>query len=289
MSYRITTDSTCDLPQSYYAERDIACIGLTFRINGKEYIEGPNTGITAKEFYDALRAGEQSTTMQINTYQFMEFVEPFLQAGEDVLHVAFSSGLSGTYDSYMRGVEELKEKYPERTVRVVDSLCASLGEGLLTHYAYENWKNGLSLEDNAQWLEENKLHLCHWFTVDDLMHLHRGGRVSKTSAVMGSLLGIKPILHVDDEGHLILMSKVRGRAKSMEALADKMKETALDNVKEQAVFISHGDCEDEARKLAEIVTQKTGVKVMLINTIGAVIGTHSGPGTLALFFMGHHR
>lgn len=180
---------------------------------------------------------------QVNTYEFIDFAEPFLAAGEDVLHIAFSSGLSGTYESCARGAEELRAKYPDRKIVVVDSLAASMGEGLLVYYADENRKAGMSLDDNAKWLEENKLHLCHWFTVDDLMHLHRGGRVSKTSAVFGSLLGIKPVLHVDDEGHLILMSKVRGRDASLKALVGKMKETALSNVRDQMVFISHGDAQ----------------------------------------------
>lgn len=222
MSYRITTDSTCDMPEEFYKEHDIPYVGLCYQIEGKEYREGQEGAMSLHEFYEKLRAGIPSTTVQVNAYEFIQFAEPFLQAGEDVLHLCFSSGLSGTYASCVQGAQELQEKYPARTIRVVDSLAASMGEGLLLYYAEENRKAGMSLEDNVKWLEDNRLHLCHWFTVNDLMHLHRGGRVSKASAIFGSLLGIKPVLHVDDEGHLILMSKSRGRLASIEALAAKM-------------------------------------------------------------------
>lgn len=289
MSYRITTDSTSDLPRSFLQERDIPCVGLAFQLDGQEYREDENLQLTMTEFYNALRGGKMSSTMQVNTFEFLSFVEPFLAAGEDVLHICFSSGLSGTYASVVAGAQELKEKYPERKLVVVDSLAASLGEGLLVYYADENRKKGMTLEENARWLEENKLHLCHWFTVDDLMFLHRGGRVSKTSAVLGSLLGIKPVLHVDDEGHLIMMSKARGRQASIQALVKKMKETAIGDVKEQTIFICHGDCMDDAKKLEEMVRSEMGCHTFLINYTGTVIGSHSGPGTLALFFLGSHR
>lgn len=289
MSYRITTDSTADLPMEFLQERQIESIGLTFQIDGQEYTEGPGMKITIKEFYDGLRNGKMASTMQVNTFAFVSFVEPFLAAGEDVLHICFSSGLSGTYASAMQAVEELKEKYPERKLVVVDSLAASLGEGLLVHYAYENKKAGMSLEENVKWLEDNKLHLCHWFTVDDLMFLHRGGRVSKASAVLGSLIGIKPVLHVDDEGHLIMMSKVRGRQASIAALMKKMKETGNSDIKDQTIFISHGDCVEDAKKLEELIRKEIGCKTFLINYVGTVIGSHSGPGTLALFFLGSKR
>ena len=289
MSYRITTDSTSDLPQSFVKERDIPAVGMGFQLDGQEYREDENLTLTMPEFYAALREGKMSSTMQVNTFEFVSFVEPFLAAGEDVLHICFSSGLSGTYASVAAGAEELKEKYPERRLIVVDSLAASLGEGLLVYYADENRKKGMSLEENARWLEENKLHLCHWFTVDDLMFLHRGGRVSKTSAVLGSLLGIKPVLHVDDEGHLIMMSKVRGRQAAIQALVKKMKETAIGDVKEQTIFICHGDCMEDAKKLEELVRSEMGCRTFLIGYTGTVIGSHSGPGTLALFFLGSHR
>lgn len=289
MSYRITTDSTCDLPQSFYDERGIDYVGLSFILAGEEYQEGPDLKLTPKEFYDELRHGGSSSTQQVNAFQFKAFVEPFLQAGEDVLHIAFSSGLSGTYASCVQGAEELREQYPDRKLIVIDSLAASMGEGLLVYYADENRKAGLSIEENAQWLLDNRLHLCHWFTVDDLMFLHRGGRVSKASAILGSMVGIKPVLHVDDEGHLILMSKSRGRQSSLQALANKMKETATGDLSEQMVFISHGDCKEDAEKLATMLKKEFGIHKFLIHTIGAVIGSHSGPGTVALFFLGSHR
>ena len=289
MSYRITTDSTCDMPREFYTEHSIPCVGLGFQINGKEYREGSEDCMPIHDFYEALRGGAQSTTMQVNTYDFIDFVEPYLQAGEDVLHLCFSSGLSGTYESVERGAAELREKYPDRTILVVDSLAASMGEGLLLYYAQMHKEAGLTIQENATWLEDNNLHLCHWFTVDDLMHLHRGGRVSKASAIFGSLLGIKPVLHVDDEGHLILMSKSRGRQGAMEALAAKMKETVNDDVSDQMILISHGDCLEDAEKLKAIVQQVTGARHFMLHTIGTVIGSHSGPGTLALFFLGKHR
>ena len=288
MSYRITTDSTADLPQEFLNERGIAYVGLAFQIGGEEYREGPDLKMTSKEFYDQLRAGTPASTVQVNTYEFIDFAEPFLAAGEDVLHIAFSSGLSGTYESCARGAEELRAKYPERKIVVVDSLAASMGEGLLVYYADENRKAGMSLDDNAKWLEENKLHLCHWFTVDDLMHLHRGGRVSRTSAVFGSLLGIKPVLHVDDEGHLINISKARGRNASLKALVDKMEKTVTEEGK-KTVFISHGDCLKDAELVADMVRERFGTEDIHINYVGPVIGAHSGPGTLALFYLGTVR
>lgn len=289
MSYRISTDSTCDLPLQFYREHDIAVIGLSFLLDGQEYREGSDLTLSTKEFYDQLRAGRQSSTMQVNTYEFTEFIEPFLAAGEDVLHIAFSSGLSGTFESCRRGAQELREKYPDRTLTVVDSLAASMGEGLLVYYVEENRKAGMTLEENAAWLENNKLHLCHWFTVNDLMHLHRGGRVSKTSAIVGSLLGIKPVLHVDNDGHLILVSKARGRGASIDSLVNRLKETANQDIADQMVFISHGDCLEEARLLEEKLRSAVGIKRFMISDIGAVIGSHSGPGTLSLFFMGKQR
>lgn len=289
MSYKITTDSTCDMPWSFYEQRDISVIGLSFMLDGQEYKEGPDLKMPSKEFYDKLREGKKSTTMQVNTFEFTEFAEAFLKSGQDVLHIAFSGELSGTCESCRRGAEELAEKYPERKIIVIDSLCASMGEGLLTYYADQNRKSGMSIEDNAAWLEEHKLNVCHWFTVDDLMHLHRGGRLSKTSAIFGSLLGIKPVLHVDNQGSLKLVSKARGREASMDMLISKLKETANDDIASQTVFISHGDCLKEAEQLADRLRKAIGIKDIIISDIGAVIGSHSGPGTIALFFMGSQR
>ena len=288
MSYRIMTESTSDLPQEFCKAHNITVIGMEFVIGGHSYKERSDNDLTPKEFYDGLRQGKQSSTVQVTSFVFQEFVEPFVAAGEDVLHVCFSSGLSGTYASCRQGAEELMEKYPGRKVLVVDSLAASLGEGLLTYYAVMNRDKGMSIEDNARWLEENRLHLCHWFTVDDLMHLHRGGRVSKASAVFGSMLSIKPVLHVDDTGHLVPVSKTRGRKASLLALVDRMAESAVDPAG-QTIFISHGDCEADAEFVADEVRRRFGVQDIYINYVGPVIGNHSGPGTLALFFLGSRR
>ena len=288
MSYRITTDSTCDMPKKFYEERGIAVIGLSFLLDGQEYNEAADNKLSSKEFYAHLREGKSSTTMQVNTFNFTEFVEPFLAAGEDVLHIAFSSNLSGTCESCKRGAEELMAKYPQRKLIVIDSLSASMGEGMLVYHADENRKAAMSIDQNAEWLENNKLNVCHWFTVNDLMHLHRGGRVSKTSAIFGALLGIKPVLHVDNEGRLKLVSKVRGREASMDALISKLKETATGDISKEMVFISHGDCLEDAHQL-ESKLRQLGVKNVIVSDVGAVIGSHSGPGTLSLFFMGHQR
>ena len=213
---------------------------------------------------------------------------PLLEGGEDVLVLAFSSGLSTTYQSAVIAAEELKERYPDRKILVVDSLCASLGQGLLAFHAAKKRDAGMPMEALARWLEENRLHLCHWFTVNDLMYLKRGGRISAATAVMGTMLSIKPILHVDNEGHLVSVGKVRGRKASIQALAEKVGELArgYDN---PVMFISHGDCPEDAQYLADLLKQRYGVKEVYINYVGAVIGSHSGPGTLALFFLGDHR
>ena len=215
-------------------------------------------------------------------------MEPALKEGKDVLVVAFSSGLSTTYQSAVIAAEELKETYPDRTVTVVDGLAASLGQGLLVWYACHKRDEGLSLAELAAWIEDNKQHICHWFTVDDLMFLKRGGRVSAATALVGTMLSIKPVLHVDAEGHLINVGKVRGRKAAIKALADKVGElgAGYDN---STVFISHGDCADEAQILADMLKEKYGVKEVVLGYVGAVIGSHSGPGTIALFFLGDHR
>ena len=288
MSYRITTDSTADLPQEFLNERGIAYVGLAFQIGGEEYREGPDLKMTSKEFYDQLRAGTPASTVQVNTYEFIDFAEPFLAAGEDVLHIAFSSGLSGTYESCARGAEELRAKYPDRKIVVVDSLAASMGEGLLVYHAAQQQKAGRSIEETARWLEENKLHLAHWFTVDDLNHLKRGGRVSGAAAFFGTMLNIKPVLHVDDAGHLIPMEKVRGRKASLDALVAHMEKDAVDPAS-QTVFISHGDCRADAEYVADLVREKFGTQDIRIHSIGPVIGSHSGPGTVALFYLGRTR
>ena len=286
----ILTDSSADLSGEMAQAADVQVLPLTFTIGGADYHNYPdNREMDPHLFYQRLRAGEVATTAAVNMNQYVEAIEPLLQAGRDVLVLAFSSGLSATFQSSKLAVEELSEKYPERKLYTVDTLCASLGQGLLVWYAAQERKKGRTIEEVRDWAEANKLSLCHQFTVDDLHFLKRGGRISATTAVVGSMLQIKPVLHVDDEGHLILMSKVRGRDASLKALVGKMKETALSNVRDQMVFISHGDAKEDAEKTAQYVKDQLGVQKVMIHNIGTVIGSHSGPGTIALFFMGTHR
>lgn len=286
MSYRIITDSCCDLPETMYAELGLKMIPLTLNFRGAEHRDLSEGFI--KEMYAGLRAGEVATTAAANPDGWGQLIEPVLAAGEDALVLVFSSGLSTTYQSAVIAANELMEKYPERKVNVVDTLCASLGQGLLVWHTCHKRDEGMSLEELTAWCEENKLHLCHWFTVDDLMFLKRGGRVSAATALVGTMLQIKPVMHVDNEGHLIKVGTARGRKASINALAAKMGETALPGVND-TVFICHGDCIDDANYLAEQVKAKYGVKEVLIYYTGAVIGSHSGPGTLALFYLGEHR
>jgi DegV family protein with EDD domain len=241
-----------------------------------------------KEMFDGLRNGETASTAAANPQDWQDVIEPILQNGEDVLVLAFSSGLSTTYQSAVIAATELQEQYPDRKVMVVDTLCASLGQGLLVYYACRKRDEGLSLEELAAWCEEKKFNLCHWVTVDDLMYLKRGGRVSATTALVGTMLQIKPIIHVDNEGHLINVGKARGRKAAIETVAKKMGELGLPG-ENDTVFICHGDCIEDAQYLEQIVKEKYGVKNVLIYYVGAVIGSHSGPGTLALFFLGEHR
>ena len=285
-AYKIITDSGSDLTEQMLEELNVAKVSLSVLFRGESRPDSVDEGI--RSFYDALRAGEISTTSAVNPDGWASAIEPVLQAGQDALVMAFSSGLSTTYQSAVIAAGELAEKYPERKVLVVDTLCASLGEGLLVWYACKKRDEGLDLEELRDWLEENKLHLCHWFTVDDLMFLKRGGRVSAATALVGTMLQIKPVLHVDDEGHLINVGKARGRKASIDALAAKVAELG-DGFENETMFISHGDCIGDAQYLASVLKEKYGVKHVHINHVGAVVGSHSGPGTLALFFMGKHR
>ena len=289
MGYRIITDSTTDLTQEMIDELELTVISLRFTIDGKTYRDkADQSEMPTKTFYAKLRDGKMSTTTQINVEKFTSVFEPFLQNGEDVLYIGFSSGLSGTLQSACIARDDLQAKYPERKIYVFDSLSASMGEGLLVYHAAMLKRSGTDIDSLYKWLGENVLKLCHWFTVSDLNHLKRGGRVSTTAALVGTMLGIKPVLHVDDEGHLIPVSKVRGRRQSLDALVQKMAETAI-HPEEQTVFISHGDCLEDAQYVAEQVRRKFGVQDIRINYVGPVIGAHSGPGTVALFFIGTQR
>ena len=286
MSYKIITDSGCDLPRQILEELGVLSVPLTVNIHGKEMNDSVDEGI--RQMYADLRAGVAASTSAINPDRWAREMEAVLAQGLDVLVVTFSSGLSTTYQSAVIAAQELREKYPDRKIFVVDSLSASLGQGLLVWYTCKMRDTGMSVEQLAAWVEENRLNLCHWFTVDDLMYLKRGGRISAATALVGTMLQIKPVLHVDNEGHLINVSKARGRKASIQALAQKAVELGegFDN---SVMFICHGDCIEDANYLAQLAKEKCGVKEVIIGYTGAVIGSHSGPGTLALFFMGKNR
>ena len=286
MSYKIVTDTCCDCPAQMYKDLQLEVVSLSVLYKGVNYNEYSEAWL--KDLFVGLRNGEKATTAAVNPEGWASAIEPVLAGGEDALVLTFSSGLSATYQSAVIAADELQEKYPDRKIRVVDTLCASLGQGLLVWYACQKRNEGMSLEELAAWCEEYRFKLCHWFTVDDLMYLKRGGRVSAATALVGTMLQIKPVLHVDDEGHLINVSKARGRKGSIDALVAKMGETAIPGAND-TVFICHGDCEADAQYLATKVKEKYGVKDVFIYYVGAVIGSHSGPGTLALFYLGEHR
>ncbi len=285
-NYKIITDSGCDLTADFAKELGLTVVPLS--VHFREQVLDDSVDGNMEEFFDALRAGEKATTSAINPDRWGAAMEPLLAEGNDLLVVTFSSGLSTTYQSAVIAADELLEKYPQRCIKVVDSLSASRGQGLLMWYTSQMRDAGMSLQELAAWVEENRFHLCHWFTVDDLMYLKRGGRVSTATALLGTMLQIKPLLHVDNGGHLINVAKARGRKGSILALADKMGE--LQNPGENdTVFICHGGCMSDAEFLARTVKERYGVKTVRIGYVGAVIGSHSGPGTLSLFFMGKHR
>lgn len=285
----ILTDSSADLSAEMAQELDIQVIPLSFIMKGRTYRDFPdNREMDPHLFYEALRQGEEATTAAVNVGQYTEALEPLLQAGKDVLILAFSSGLSATYNSSRLAVEELREKYPERKLYTVDTLCASLGQGLLVWYAAKARERGGTIEEVRDWVEDRKLNLCHQFTVDDLHFLKRGGRISAATALVGSVLQVKPVLHVDNEGHLVNIGKVRGRQAALKALVDRMEETAIDSGS-LTVFISHGDCLEDAQTVAGMVKKRFGVQNICINYVGPVIGAHSGPGTVALFYIGTNR
>ncbi len=288
--YVIFTDSGSDLSADMVKKIDVQVIPLTAIIDGKEYLNYPDEReITNKKFYEILRKGAVCKTAAINSETFMEAFEPYVKEGKDILYLAFSSGLSCTYESAVNAAAQLNEKYPECKVLVVDTLCASLGQGLFVYHCCRQRDAGLSIEQLRDYAESMKLSLCHWFTVDDLNHLKRGGRLSATSALLGTMLHIKPVLHVDDEGHLINMEKAKGRKAAIRRLAEKLAETGTD-IENQQIFISHGDCKEEAELLVSEIKKRVKLnKEVYINMIGPVIGAHSGAGTLALFFLGCKR
>lgn len=284
--YIIFTDSGSDLSAELVEKTRVQMLPLMYTVDDGDPMPGDGADIPA--FYASLREGKIAKTSAANFEDLMQAMESIAADGKDLLYIAFSSGLSSTANTAMLVARELSEKYPEQKIYVVDSLAASLGHGLLVYLAAKLRDEGKTIDEVRDYLEENKLHLCHWFTVDDLNHLKRGGRVSAAKAAIGTMLNLKPVLHVDDEGHLIHMSNARGRKASLRALVDKMAETAIDPMA-QTVFISHGDAPEDAAAVEQMVREQLGVTDIHVGFIGPVIGAHSGPGTVALFFLGSHR
>lgn len=286
-NYCIFTDSACDIVPSLLAEWGVRCVSLAFRFDhiDKDFL---NDDMPIKEFYQNMRDGHIAKTNAVNAETFRENFEPILREGTDILYLGFSSGLSTTFQQGRLAAEELAEKYPERKIIAIDTLCASAGEGLFVKLVLDKKNAGATIEEAAAYAQEILPKLAHWFTVEDLVYLKRGGRVSPAVALVGGMLNIKPIMHVDDEGHLIKVGTIRGRKASLNALADKLIETAEDPAG-GTFFISHGDCEDDANYLCEQIKSKGGNDVQIITNVGTVIGAHSGPGTMALFFLAKQR
>lgn len=283
--YILITDSACDITPEKLREWNVELVRMPFLFtdDGKEHLDHD---LSMPEFYAQMRDGRVAKTSGVNQDTFENAFTPFLEAGKDVFYLAFSSGLSVTAQNGKHAAEALQEKFPERKIRVVDSLCASAGQGLFVYLAVQNRDKGMTIDENADAMEADKLHLCHWFTVEDLKYLKRGGRISTATALLGTALNVKPVLHVDNEGHLIKVTQTHGRKKSIRKMAEALGESIYPDT---PIFISHGDCEDDAQLLARILKEEYGKEVNLITFVGSVIGAHSGPGTLALFFRGTHR
>ncbi len=284
----ITTDTTCDLPDEYISKHNIRVLSLYYRFDDVVY--GDKKQLELKDFYNKMRGGSIPTTMAVNPDTARDVFTELIDKGYDILHIAFSSALSGSCSVTATAARDICEENPDANIKVIDSLSASLGEGLLIHKAVMMKEAGKSMSEIIDWLESNKLNLCHIFTVDDLHHLHRGGRVSRTTAIIGTLINVKPILHVSNDGHLIPLNNVRGRKKALLSLVDQM-EKRISGYEDQndTVFISHGDSLDDAEYVASLVRERFGIENILINYVSPTIGAHSGPGTIALFFMGNPR
>ena len=285
--YIIITDTACDISPALLEKWGVEYINLTYRFDGED-IDYTSDKTDIKQFYNKMREGSVAKTAAINPDTFENEFEKCLKKGYDILYLGFSSGLSTTYNSSQIAVNELAEKYPNQKILTVDSLCASAGQGLFVYLVAEQKKKGATIEQAAEYANKLVPNLCHWFTVDDLVYLKRGGRISPTTAFVGTVLNIKPVLHVDNEGKLINMTKARGRKMSMRTLAEKFGEFANDK-KNGTIFISHADCEDDAKMLAQTIKESYGATVDVITNIGPVIGAHTGPGALALFFVGKER
>lgn len=284
----ILTDSGCDLSLNMIKDLDINYIGLVCNINKKEIIEDCGQTLNYKDFYDLIRDGAMPTTSQINSFRFYEEFERHIKNEKAIIYIAFSSGLSGTYNSSIIARNDILEKYPDADISIIDSKAASSGFGLLVFYAAQLKKQGKTKEEIVQWLEDNKLKTCHFFTVNDLNHLKRGGRISPTSAAIGNLLNIKPVLYVDDEGHLKNFAKAKGNKKALATLLEKLDDHIV-NPEDQYIFISHSDNLEGAETLASMIRSKYNVKDIFINYIGLAIGSHTGIGAVTLFFLGTKR
>ncbi|MBU3197336.1 DegV family protein [Clostridium algidicarnis] len=288
MDIVIITDSSCDLPLDYINDAKVSFLGLISNFKGNDYVEDFGQTLSYKAFYDGVRNGEMPTTSQINSYRFFEEFEKHVKENKSIIYLAFSSALSGTYNSSLIAKSEILEKYPDADITIIDTRSASLGVGLIVYHAYEMLNNGSSKDEIISWVEDNKLKVNHFFTVDDLNHLKRGGRISPTSAFVGTILDIKPILYVNDLGELIPFTKVKGRKKAIRTLFDTFKDRVV-NPEDQIIFISHGDCLDDALFLKSLIEREFKVKGFKINFVGQAIGSHSGPGILTLFFIGNNR
>ena len=287
--YIIMTDSCCDLSDEMAKELELNVVPLTVHLEGKDY---PNyldgSAISNAEFYGAIRAGKVASTSAANVGQFQDAMRAVLDTGKDIVCVCFSSALSTTYQSAVIAAENVAPDFPERTIRVIDTLSASRGQGLLVYLAAQKKKEGLTLSQLGDWVEDNKLHVCHWFTVDDLNFLKRGGRVSAATALVGTMLSIKPVMHTDNEGRLTMVGKARGRKASLKALLDAIERLAIEPEK-QTMFICHADCQEEAKQVAAEIQRRFGTTDIRIHYIGPVIGSHTGPNTMGLFFVGTER
>jgi len=287
--YKIVTDSTSDLPFDVLQDLDIGVVQLSYRICGKnfkDYVGNKRTQFLS-EFYENLKNGEISQTSQLNPSQIVEFFEKFLKKGLDIIYIAFSSGLSGTYSSATIAYNELVEKFPERKIKIIDSKCASLGEGLLVYEAVLNKKSGMNIDELENWIENNKMNICHWVVMDDLKHLRRGGRISGSSAFFGSLLNVKPIVYLSDDGKLVMATKKRGRKTAVNFLIEQMKNIAFTPI--DKVFISHSQREEESYEISNILKKEFNLKTVIISEIGTVIGSYTGVGTISIFFRGKQR
>ncbi|WP_186428859.1 DegV family protein [Clostridium sp. BSD9I1] len=288
MNTVIVIDSCSDLPRDFVEKNNIPSLGINVMLNGREFVDDFGKTVTYKEFYDAVREGEMPTTAQVNSETYKEEFLKHVKENKSIIYLAFSSALSGSINSANIAKDEILEEYKNADITIIDTKSASLGEGLIVYYAYDMLEKGCSKEEIVNWVEKNKLKVNHWVIADDLNHLKRGGRISGTQAVVGTLLNIKPVINVDDEGRLIPVAKVKGRKKALKTLVDKFRERVV-NPEEQVIFISHSDCASDAELVKSMILEEFKVKDFIINQIGPGIGSHTGPGTVTVFFIGDSR